>query len=85
MFQSYGYETIVLSESAAFTSILPSISADLVVIDSDIENGRALLPAIFALPKVPEKITIRDDSSEPPIVGQERVIHVGTQITEAVW
>jgi hypothetical protein len=54
------------------------------VID-DGENGRALLATIFALPKVPEKITIRDDSTEVPVAGQEKLIRVGTQITETVW
>jgi CheY-like chemotaxis protein len=83
--QSYGYETIVLSESSAFIAILKTVSADLVVIDSDIENGRALLPAIFALSKVPEKITIRDDSTETATIWQERLIHVGSQITDDVW
>ncbi len=84
MFQSYGYETIVLSESSAFLAILSSVPADVVVIDN-IENGRAFLLSIFALPRVPESITIRDDSTEIPIVGQERLIHVGTEVTETMW
>ncbi len=84
IFQAYDYETIVLSESSSFLAIVSTIPADLVVID-DTEIGRSLLPAIFSLPHVPERITIRDDSTTAPIIGQERLIQVGTNITEAVW
>gem|GEM_PF-1292023 len=57
--------------------------ADLVVID-DVDNGRSLLTNILALPKIPEKITIRDDIDDASL-DQKRVIHVKTQTTESVW
>ncbi len=83
MLQGYGYETIVLSDSSTFVPILSNIPADLVVID-DVDNGRSLLPAILALSKVPDKITIRDDI-EDPSMDQKNIIHVKAQTTESVW
>lgn len=83
MLQGYGYETIVLSESSTFVAILTSVSADLVVLD-DVENGRALLPSILSLWKVPAKITIRDDI-EDKSMDEKNVIHVSTKTTDAVW
>jgi hypothetical protein len=83
MFQGYDYETIVLSESTAFTAILNSIPADLVVID-DIENGRSLLPVVLSLSKIPEKITLRDDI-EDASMDEKKIIHVKTITSESVW
>jgi hypothetical protein len=83
--RSYDYETIVFSDSPSALSILSSICPYLLVIDSDIENGRSLIPQIFALPKVPEKITIRDASADPFVIGQEKIIHVSADMTDAVW
>jgi CheY-like chemotaxis protein len=85
VFQSYGYETIVLSDSSTFTTILTTIPPNLVVIDSDVQNGADLLPAVFQLPQPPESVTIRDDSTLPLPAGQERLVRVGTQISEADW
>jgi len=83
VFQWYGYETIVFSETPAFLAVLNTMPADLVVID-DVDNGRSLLTNILALPKIPEKITIRDDIDDASL-DQKRVIHVKTQTTESVW
>lgn len=84
-FQSYGYETIVLSDSSAFAAILTSISPELVLIDSNIENGKDLLPTVFQLPNVPKTVTIRDDSKDPLPAGQEQLVRVGTQLSESEW
>jgi CheY-like chemotaxis protein len=85
IFQSYGYETIVLSDSSAFTVILTSTSPELVVIDSNIENAKDLLPTVFQLPSVPKTVTIRDDSTDPLPAGQEHLVRVGTQVSESDW
>lgn len=85
VFQLYGYETIVLSDSSTFSTILTTVLPDIVIIDSDIENGIALLPLVFQLSHIPEIITIRDDSSDPLPAGQEWLIRVSTQITESEW
>lgn len=85
VFQSCGYETVVLSDSSTFTTIVTSISPDLVVIDSDIENGKDLLPAVFQLPNIPKTVTIRDDSTDPLPAGEEQLLRVGTQVSESEW
>lgn len=85
VFQSCGYETVVLSDSSTFTTIVTSISPDLVVIDSDIENGKDLLPAVFQLPNIPKTVTIRDDSVDPLPAGEEQLLRVGTQVSESEW
>jgi len=85
VFQLYGYETIVLSESSTFVTILSTISSDLVVLDFTFDQIQDLILAIFQLPQVPETVTVRDDSVEPLTPGQENLIRVGTQITEADW
>ncbi len=85
VFQAYGYETIVLSDSSTFNTILGTISAEAVVIDAmDIEKD-LLLPAVFQLPQIPDTISIRDDSTDPLPTGQERLIRVGTQVSESDW
>jgi hypothetical protein len=75
----------VLSDGSVFTTILTSISPDLVAIDSNIENGRELLPSVFQLPNIPKTVTIRDDSTDPLPAGQEQLIRVGTQVSETEW
>lgn len=85
VFQSYGYETIVLSDSSVFTTILTSISPELVVIDSNVENGKELLPSVFQLPNAPKTVTIRDDSTDSLPSGQEHLLRVGTQVGESEW
>ncbi len=75
----------MLSDSSTFTTILTTIPPNLVVIDSDVQNGADLLPAVFQLPQPPESVTIRDDSTLPLPAGQERLVRVGTQISEADW
>lgn len=85
VFQLYGYETIVLSESSTFVTILSTIPTDLVVLDFTFDQIQDLILAIFQLPQVPETVTVRDDSAEPLTPGQENLIRVGTQITEADW
>jgi len=66
-------------------TILTTIPADLVVIDFTFDQVKDLIPAIFQLPQVPETVTVRDDSTEPLTPGQESLIRVGAQITEADW
>ncbi len=83
--QAHGYETIVLSEASVFQSIISTVPVDIIMIDSDIDNGRALLPAVFALPVVPEQISLRDDSDVPFLSGQEKVIHVNKNTADTVW
>ena len=85
VFQLYGYETIVLSESSTFVTILSTIPTDLVVLDFTFDQIQDLILAIFQLPQVPETVTVRDDSTEPLTPGQESLIRVGAQITEADW
>lgn len=85
VFQTYGYETIVLSDSSTFTTILSTIPAQAVILDSNVDGARDLLPGIFQLPQVPDVVTIRDDSKEALPAGQERLIRVGSQISESEW
>jgi hypothetical protein len=53
--------------------------------DFPVDQIQDTIPAVFRLPQVPELITVRDDSTEPLLPGQENLIRVGTQITEADW
>lgn len=75
----------MLSDSSAFTVILTSTSPELVVIDSNIENAKDLLPTVFQLPSVPKTVTIRDDGTDPLPAGQEHLVRVGTQVSESDW
>ena len=85
VFQLYGYETIVLSDSSSFSAILTTIPAEIVVIDTPMKNSEELLSSIFQLPNLPKAVTIRDDSSEPLPAHMERLIRVGSQVSESEW
>ena len=85
VFQTYGYETIVLSDSSTFNTFLSTIPAQAVVLDANVDGARDLLPAIFQLPQIPDVVTIRDDSKDALPAGQERLIRVGSQVSESEW
>lgn len=85
VFQNYGYETIVLSDSSTFTTILSTIPAQAVILDSNVEGAKDLLPAIFQLPQVPDVVTIRDDNTDALPAGQEKLVRVGSQVSESEW
>lgn len=74
-----------MSDSSTFNTILSTIPAQAVVLDANVDGARDLLPAIFQLPQIPDVVTIRDDSKDALPAGQERLIRVGSQVSESEW
>ncbi len=85
VFQSSGYDTIVLSDSTSFIPILNSVPADIIVIDSGIGNAHDIVSAIFALPQIPERVTIREDLTDVPLKEEANLIRVNTRVSESEW
>lgn len=74
-----------MSDSSTFTTILSTIPAQAVILDSNVEGAKDLLPAIFQLPQVPDVVTIRDDNTDALPAGQEKLVRVGSQVSESEW
>ena len=85
LFRSHDYETSLVSDSLAALSLLTVGDIDLLVIDSDIPNGRMFLGIVMGFGKVPAKITIRDDMHDTYTSIGSAVIRVDSSTSDETW